>query len=62
MVDSRSRSRFNKIFKGSAMLNFDEAMEEGIKAPEPEKPKEQAKPKEEPKKKAGAWSGLPGGR
>ena len=53
---------FNKIFKGSAMLNFDEAMAEGIKAPEPEKPKEAAKPKEEPKKKAGAWSGLPGGR
>lgn len=53
---------FNKIFKGSAMLNFDETMAEGIKAPEPEKPKEAAKPKEEPKKKAGAWSGLPGGR
>jgi len=51
---------YNKIFKGSAMLNFDEAMAEGIKAPEPEKPKEAAKPKEEPKKKAGAWSGLPG--
>ena len=52
---------FNKVFKGSAMLNFEETMAEGIKAPEPEKPKEE-KPKEEPKKKAGAWTGLPGGR
>ena len=52
---------FNKIFKGSAMLNFAETMAEGIKAPEPEKPKDE-KPKEKPKAKAGAWSGLPGGR
>ena len=52
---------FNKVFKGSAMLNFEETMAEGIKAPEPEKPKDE-KPKEEPKKKAGAWTGLPGGR
>ena len=52
---------FNKVFKGSAMLNFSEAMEEGIKAPEPEKPKEAPKPaKPEPPKKAGAWGGLGG--
>jgi len=52
---------YNKIFKGSAMLNFQETMSEGLKAPEPEKKKDE-KPKEQPKKKAGAWSGLPGGR
>lgn len=51
---------FNKIFNGSALKNFDEAMEEGIKDPEAEKKMEEAKAAEEAKpKKAGSWSGLP---
>ena len=53
--------RSTRFSRGARMLNFEETMAEGIKAPEPEKPKDE-KPKEEPKKKAGAWTGLPGGR
>ena len=52
---------FNKVFNGSAMKNFSEAMDEGIEDPEAKKAEEEAaaKPVE---KKAGAWGGLPGSR
>ena len=52
---------FNKVFNGSALKNFAEAMDEGIEDPEAKKAEEEeaAKPVE---KKAGAWGGLPGSR
>ena len=51
---------FNKVFKGSALKNFSEAMEEGIVDPEKKAAEEEAAAAPPPPKKAGAWSGLPG--
>jgi len=53
---------FNKVFKGSALKNFSEAMEEGIVDPEKKAAEEEAAAAPPPPKKAGAWSGLPGSR
>ena len=52
---------FNKIFNGSALKNFAEAMEEGFEDPAA-KEAEEAKAAEPKETKAGAWGGLPGSR
>ena len=53
---------FNKVFNGSALKNFSEAMDEGIEDPEAKKAEEEEAAKPPEPKKAGAWGGLPGSR
>ena len=53
---------FNKVFNGSALKNFSEAMDEGIVDPEAKKAEEEEAAKPPEPKKAGAWGGLPGSR
>jgi hypothetical protein len=53
---------FNKVFNGSALKNFSEAMYEGIEDPEAKKVEEEEAANPAEPKKAGAWGGLPGSR
>jgi magnesium chelatase subunit I len=54
---------FNKIFKGSALADFNQTLEEGLEDPEAKAAEEEAaaKPAGGGAAKAGAWGGLPGG-